>query len=59
MGLLGVIFGLLVEFVIGGDGMFDGESDFLLEIASYQRMIGRGILRAVVVVVVRGATSKF
>ena len=52
-------FGLLVEFVIGGDGMFDGESDFLLEIASYQRIIGRGILRAVVVVVVRGATSKF
>lgn len=52
-------FGLLVEFVIGGDGMFDGGDEIELEISSYRWMIDGGILRAVVVVVVRGATSKF
>ena len=58
MRLLCVRFGYSVEFFIGGDGMFDGGDEIELEISSYRWMIDGGILRAVVVVVVRGATSK-
>ena len=58
-GLLCARFEFLVEFLIGGDGIFDGGDENNLEIVSYRRMIDGGIPRAVVVVVVRGATSNF
>ena len=58
-GLLCARFEFLVEFLIGGDGIFDGGDENNLEIVSCRRMIDGGIPRAVVVVVVRGATSKF
>ena len=59
MGLLCARFGYFVELIIGGDFTFDGGDEIYSEITSYRRMIDGGISRAVVVVVVRGATSIF